>query len=55
MKIISRFDSNNGAEYSLSEIYKNILNDLIYGCKLNNQIDIMFGKRLIEQIVIEKV
>ena len=54
IRIISKFEYKN-LDFFMNEIYKNILNDMIYGSKMNNITDTLFGKKLINQIITEKV
>ena len=55
MRIISRFEEAANPEFSASDMYKNILNDMVYGSKFTNKIDALFGSKLINQVVVEKV
>ena len=43
------------ANQQVDAIYKNILSDLIYGSKINDACDNMLAKKLIHQIIIDKV
>ena len=43
------------SDYSNRDIYNNALNDLIYGSKILNKCDELLAKKLINQIIIDKV
>ena len=43
------------SEYSNDDIYKNVLIDLIYGSKILNKCDDLLARKLINQIIVEKV
>lgn len=56
MNMIAGFDNIIlDDEFNLDDLYAKILGEMIYGSKARNQVDFMFGKKLINQIIIEKV
>lgn len=45
----------NDSEVDIENIQFNILNDLIYTVQLKDPVDILFAKKLIKQIILDKV
>ena len=56
VKIIAKFEDNKlQLNNSLNKIYANIQNDIVYISRLYNKADEFLAKKLIDQILIEKV
>ncbi len=57
IKILTNLDEIliNTDQHTFNELCKNILNDMIYGSKITDNVDILFLKKLIYQFVVEKV
>lgn len=54
IKIAASFKSQISSENGLTTIHQSILNDVIYGSKLADVIDVTFAKKLIHQVVVDK-
>lgn len=56
LKILKDLDElMDDSEVDIEKIQFNILNDLIYTVQLKDPVDILFAKKLIKQIILDKV